>query len=343
MELSTFLLPLESCLLDAMRAIDINGKEFVLVVDQTGKAVGIVTDGDLRRGLLASGCDFSLPVEKVMKRQFTFVSSEMSRSHVLDMMRAREIRQIPILNDQGRPVGFHFLNELTGNFVKPNHAVIMAGGKGTRLYPLTKNCPKPLLPVAGKPILEHLVLHLVGHGIRAIWLSVNYLASMITDYFGDGSKFGCLIKYLHEETELGTGGALSLLPQMEHPMLVLNGDIMTQVNVTGLLEYHQNSGAAATVCMKQHHYEVPFGVVAVKDGYVNEILEKPVYHYLVNAGIYVLSPSVLPLIPRNCAIGMPSVLELVSDSGGKVAAYESPGDWLDVGRPSELNKARGVE
>jgi dTDP-glucose pyrophosphorylase len=341
MQLTQFLLPSRSNLLDAMRAIEENCKAFVLIIDDEGRGAGMLTDGDLRRALLTFDQDFSVPVTRVMKEEFIFVSPEIPRGHVLDMMRAREIRQIPVLNAERKPVGFHFVNELTGNFVKPNHAVIMAGGKGTRLYPLTRDCPKPLLPVAGKPILEHIILHLIGHGIRTIWISVNYLAEMITAYFGDGSRYGCAIRYLHEKIEMGTGGSLSLLPAMEHPFLVLNGDIMSHFNATGLLEHHEFKGSQATICVKRHYYEVPFGVVTVKDECVTEVLEKPVYHYLVNAGIYALSPTVLPLIPKDCAISMPAVLDKINTSGGKVVAYESPEDWLDVGRPSELIQARG--
>ena len=343
MRLARYLLLSSGSLMDAMRAIDENGKEFVLVVDAAGQAAGTITDGDLRRALLAFGQDFSLPVTRIMNRDFISAAPETSRSHVLDMMRAREIRQVPILDAERKPVGFHFLNELTGNFVKPNQAVIMAGGKGTRLYPLTRDCPKSLLPVAGKPILAHLVLHLIGHGIRTIWISVNYLADMIIGHFGDGSGHGCAIKYLREEKVMGTGGSLSLLPAPEHPFLVLNGDIISQFNATGLLEHHERAGAEATICVKQYHYEVPFGVITAKDGRVLEMSEKPVYNHLVNAGIYALSPSVLPLIPKDRAISLPAVLDKLRASGGRVVVYESPEDWLDVGRPSELSRARGEQ
>ena len=343
MSIAQFTLSDSGVLLDALHAIDANAREFVLVLDNRGRAAGTVTDGDIRRSLLASGGNFSTPIVDIMKRDFIFVSPNMPRGHVLDLMRARQIRQVPVLDEERRPVAFHFLNELIGSVEKPNHAVIMAGGKGTRLHPLTQSRPKPLLPVAGKPILEHLVLHLVGHGIRTIWLSINYLGEMIAAHFGDGSAHGCAINYLREERELGTAGALSLLPAMVEPFLVLNGDLMTQCDISGLLEHHRRSGAAATICVKRHHYEVPFGVVEIENGLVANMLEKPTCSYTVNAGIYALDPHMLSFIPPATRITMPDVLERARRGGHSVAAYESIEDWLDVGRPSELSRARGEQ
>ncbi len=324
-----------------MQAIDANWHEFVLIVNEEGQALGTVTDGDIRRGLLTT-MNFDLPVTQVMKRDFVFVEPEMTRGNVLDIMRACDIRQIPILDAYKHPVGFHFLREIIGSSQKTNQAVIMAGGKGTRLRPLTAHCPKPLLHVAGKPILEHLVLHLVGQGIRRIWISVNYLGHMIEEHFQDGSAFGCRIDYLRERQELSTAGSLSLLPETPaDPLLVLNGDLITQVDVTALLDFHVRKGQPATLCARNHTYEIPFGVVHADNGLLQTFREKPACHFLVNAGIYVVEPSLLPLVPADRPMTMPDLLEAAMAAGHGVAVYNMPDDWLDVGRPSDFDRARG--
>lgn len=341
MPLRPYLISHKATLLDAMWAIDSNSQEFVLAIDDEGRASGTITDGDIRRALLRTG-RFDLPVIEFLKRDFVFVTPEKSRGNVLDIMRACDIRQIPVLNDEGRPEGFHFLRELIGNCEKAHHAVIMAGGKGTRLRPLTAHCPKPLLHVAGKPILEHLVLHLVGQGIRRIWISVNYLGYMIEEHFGDGAAFGCHIDYLREDQELGTAGALSLLPETPvDPLLVLNGDLITQVDVTALFDFHGRKRQAATMCARGYQYEVPFGVIDANDCLLTAIREKPSCFFLVNAGIYVVEPELLSLVPANQSFTMPELMEAAMAARLGVAVYDMPDDWLDVGRRSDFDRARG--
>ena len=237
-------------LLEAMRTINSAAIGIALVVDDRSRLIGLLTDGDIRRALL-NDATLESSVASFVNRKYTAVQPDDDRSHVLDLMQSRYISQIPILDPEGKLVGLHLLREMLGAVSRPNWAVIMAGGKGTRLRPITENLPKPMVKVAGRPILERLVLHLVGFGIKRVFLSVNYLGHIIESHFGDGSKFGCRIDYLREQEEMGTGGALSLLPEKPtSPILILNGDLVTQVNVHKLLEFHREGGYVATLAVR---------------------------------------------------------------------------------------------
>jgi dTDP-glucose pyrophosphorylase/CBS domain-containing protein len=327
-------------LLVTMRCISDNRREVALVVEG-GRLVGVVTDGDIRRGLLA-GLTLESPVSAVMTTDYICVGAEADRTGVLDLMRARSIRHVPIVDRERRLLGIHFLEVLLGTADKPNTAVIMAGGEGRRLRPLTDRLPKPMVPVAGRPILERIVLHLVGHGIRRICISVNYLADVITRYFGDGSLFGCSIEYLHEAEPLGTGGPLSLLREPpSDPVLVMNGDLVTQVDISRLLQFHASRGACATLTARHHQVEIPFGVVNERDGELVALVEKPSPDYLINAGIYVLDPAVLALVPRGVFFPITALFEKLLAARKRVAVYLIEEDWIDVGRREELARARG--
>jgi NDP-sugar pyrophosphorylase family protein len=233
---------------------------------------------------------------------------------------------------------------LLGTADKPNAAVIMAGGEGRRLRPLTDRVPKPMVQVAGRPILERIVLHLVGYGIKRIHISVNYLADVITEYFGDGSRFGCSITYLRESSPLGTGGPLSLLSeQPQHPLIVMNGDLVTQVDVSRLLQFHAREQAIATLAARHHQIEIPFGVVNQHENRLLALVEKPSPHYLINAGIYVFDPGVLPLVPARTFFPITALFEELLARKQRVAVYSIEEDWIDVGRRDELDRARGTQ
>lgn len=326
----------------AMSAIDSGACEIALVVDD-GKLVGTLTDGDVRRALLA-GAGLESPTFKCMQREFTAVSPLTGRAEVLDLMRARFFQQIPVIDDAGRLLGLHLLQELIGAAMRPNWAVIMAGGKGTRLLPITESIPKPMVQVAGRPILERIILHLVGFGIRRIYLSVNYMAEAIIEHFGDGGPFGCEIRYLKEDIPLGTGGSLSLLDETpEEPLLVLNGDLLTEVDIGRLLRFHEEGRHAATIAVRQHDYTVPYGVVRTSNGRLEQLVEKPVESWLVNSGIYVLSPHFLSRFPRGEKVDMPQMLEGCLERNEPVGVFEIADSWMDIGRPGELRRARGEE
>ncbi len=332
---------------EAMEAIDAGALEIALVAEADDRLVGTVSDGDIRRALLR-GARLEDRVRGCMSTAPHVVHEGASRAEVLDLMRARSLAQIPVVDGSGRLRGLHSLREVLGAAERPNAAVIMAGGKGTRLGELTRTVPKPMLPVAGRPILEHLVLHLVGSGVRRVLLSVAYLAEQIEDHFGDGSAFGCSIGYLREEPDrpLGTGGALALVEQEDRergPLLVLNGDLVTRFSVDGLLDAHQASGAAATVALRRYAHEVPFGVLEVEDDRLLRIIEKPAVTWPVNAGIYMLEPRLLARVPTGCPYPLPSLIEDCVGRGEPVGVWESTDDWQDVGRPAELRSARGEQ
>jgi dTDP-glucose pyrophosphorylase len=334
------LVSLERRVIDAMKALDCGGVEIALVIDGDDRVVGILTDGDIRRALLA-GATLESPLAPFVQRRFTAVGPQAGRTEVLELMRARTIAQVPVLDGSGRLVGLHLLHDIVGCAVRPQRAVIMAGGKGTRLKPLTDRVPKPMIRVAGRPILERLVLHLVGCGIRHIVLSINYLGHVIEEHFGRGERFGCRIDYLRETKPLGTGGALAMLPDLADPsLLVVNGDLVTQADVGALLDFHELGGFDATLAVREYSHTVPFGCVEVQGDQIVQIEEKPVVTRLINAGIYVLDPGLITQIPPDTEYPITALLEHAVASGGRVGAWQIVDDWLDVGHHDQLRIAR---
>jgi dTDP-glucose pyrophosphorylase len=340
--IETFCLPPDGTLLHALEVIDRGGEGISFMVDASQKLLGTVTDGDVRRALL-KGAALTDCVDAHAMKVFSTVTPRAPRAEVIDIMQARQLHQIPIIDDQGRLMGLHLLHEILGAVPKPNWAVIMAGGKGTRLGELTKTTPKPMLKVAGRPIIERLVLHLVGCGIRRIFISVNHLASVIEGHFGDGSRFGCRIEYLREkaETPLGTGGSLSLLPEPpDYPVFVCNGDLVTQVDLESLTGFHTSGGYLATIGVRSYAHEIPFGCLEVDGGRVTNIVEKPTLSQLINAGIYMLSPEIIKRVPEKFF----PITELFDEAvrlGDKVGAFEIVDDWIDVGQREQLKQAQG--
>ncbi|HZS37721.1 MAG TPA: nucleotidyltransferase family protein [Polyangia bacterium] len=326
---------------DAMLALESGGTEVTLVVGGDRQLVGIVTDGDLRRALLR-GATLDTSIDGFVNARFVSVGPAAARTEVLDQMQARRIGQIPIVDDDGTLVGLHLMHDVLGTPERANWAVIMAGGRGTRLAPLTENVPKPMLRVAGRPILERLVLHAVGFGIRRLFLAINYLGSVVEEHFGDGARFGCRIEYLREPRALGTGGALSLLPEpAREPLLVMNGDLVTQANLGAMLDAHAHGGHAATLGVRRYFHTVPFGCVEIESGRVRAMEEKPTLTRLVNAGIYVLGPQVVGRVVRDTELALPSLLDDCLQRGESVSAFEIEDDWIDVGQREQLAQARG--
>lgn len=330
---------------DAMRAIDDGGVEAALVVDGD-RLVGVVTDGDVRRALLA-GASLDDPVGPHATRGFVAVAPGTPRADVLDLMQARSVTQVPVVDDRGRLVGLHVLRELVGPAELPNVAVVMAGGRGRRLRPHTDDLPKPMLPVAGRPILERILLHLVGGGIREVFLAVHFKAEVIEAYFGDGARHGCRVRYLRDPagTWLGSGGALASLPPAvragSDPLLVMNGDLLTRFDVAGLLAAHGASGAPLTVGIRPHRYQVPFGVCTTEGGRVVAFAEKPAMVWSVNAGVYVVDPALLDRVPAGRPFPITALVSGCVERGEPVHAHPIDGEWLDVGDPAQLHAARG--
>lgn len=326
---------------EALSVIDAGAAEIAFVVDHENLVLGTVTDGDIRRGLLR-GLPLDATVDSVVNRNYVAVAPQTPRAEVLDLMRARTLAQIPILDDENHLIGLHLLREIVGVEPRPNWAVVMAGGRGERLRPITESTPKPMIPVAGRPILERIVLHLVGFGFRKVFLSVNYLSRVIFDHFGDGAHFGCEIEYLQEEEPLGTGGALSLLPEpAEHPLLVLNGDLLTQADLGSFLRFHEQGSFRATVGLREYVHHVPFGVAEIDGHRIVNLREKPAQVWMANCGIYAVEPEIVGKVPVDTFVNMPDLIEGCLDRDEPVGGYFIEGDWADVGRHEELRRARG--
>lgn len=331
---------------DVMAVIGRHRASCVVLVDGDGRATGLVDDRCVLDGLLR-GYGLDAPAGGLARPLEVTVSVGARRADVLDVMAARGLRVVAIVDDDGRLVGVHLQDALLGPATLDNWAVIMAGGRGTRLAPLTDSVPKPMLPVAGRPILERLVLHLVGAGIRTIFLAVNYRREQIEAHFGNGAAFGCSIKYLHEDADnpLGSGGALGLLALRrwfpKRPLLVLNGDLIVDFSVADLLDAHARSAVAATMVVHPFRYQVPYGVVQASGACLSQIVEKPVTSWLVNTGIYVLEPGLIARIPPAQPYPITDLFEECLEHGDRVGVWEIT-DWQDVGQPAELARARGM-
>ena len=322
-----------------MRLIDQGGAQIALVIDDSRRLLGTITDGDIRRGLL-HGSTLMTPVDQLMNRYFRSIRITDDQAVVLEMMRKEVLRQIPVLDEKGRVVELLLLQELLNPQNLVNAVVIMAGGKGTRLRPHTEHCPKPMLPVGDKPMLEILLEQCIASGFRTFYFSVNYLKEQIVDYFENGARWGVSINYLVENEPLGTAGSLQLLPDsISEPFLVLNGDVLTRLNPTQLLDFHLENQAQATLCVREHEFTVPFGVVHTKGVELAGFVEKPTYRNQVNAGVYVIDPKLLALLPPHQFTDMPSLLLSAQESGYLVAVCPIHEYWLDVGRPETLLKA----
>jgi len=303
--------------------------------------LGTITDGDVRRALVEHGT-LQILAQTAMNEKPILAINSMSLIEMNALLQENSILAIPIVDNDNHLVGLHTLSDLTKGRIKENAVFIMAGGFGTRLKPLTDHCPKPMLEVGGKPILETILENFLEVGFRNFYFSIHYLPEVIKDYFGDGSKFGCRITYIYEETPLGTGGALGLLPSdlPKGPVIMSNGDILTKVNLEHLLEDHENKEGIATMCVRQHQYQVPYGVISEEEGKITGVEEKPVQSFFVNAGIYVFDQELLGNVKKNVKIDMPPLLMKMVEEGKKVNLFPIHEYWLDIGQPSEYEKAQ---
>ena len=324
---------------DAAETLTLASTQIILVTSEDDRLLGVVTDGDIRRGLLA-GRTLDSPLEQVMETSFYSAREDEDTAVVLKVMRDKEFRQVPILDESGRIVGLKTLMDLTTPPSRDNWVILMAGGLGQRLRPLTENCPKPMLSVGGKPVLETIMLQFMEHGFHNFFISVNYRADMIKQHFGDGSKHGISINYLHEDKRLGTAGALGLLPSApDEPVLVMNGDVLTRVDFPGMVEFHEKQQTSATMAVRSFEMQIPYGVVEVDDHKILRLSEKPVHHFFVNAGIYVLSPEALRSIPANEYLDMPTLFDQLREAGKPTSAFPIHEYWMDIGRKQDFDQA----
>jgi NDP-sugar pyrophosphorylase family protein len=280
------------------------------------------------------------PIETIIHRSPLVVPPELGSESVLQLMRANKLHQLPVVDEARRIVGLHLWDELMQPTQRPNMVVIMAGGKGTRLLPHTEHCPKPLLSVGGKPMLEHIIERARGEGFQHFVLAVHYLGHMIEEHFGDGSRWQVRIDYLREDTPLGTAGAIGLLdPRPDVPFVVTNGDVLTDIHYGEILEFHNRHAAAATMAVRLHEWQHPFGVVRTQGVDIVGFEEKPIARTHINAGVYVLSPQALDsLVPREHC-DMPALFARLQERAARTIAYPMHEPWLDVGRQDDLDRA----
>jgi dTDP-glucose pyrophosphorylase len=330
-------------LIDVMRMLDKVALQIAIVVGEDGCLMGTVTDGDLRRGLL-SGRDLNSTVDLVMNAKPFISSPDEEREDIVEAMQVRELQHIPLVDESNRVVGLFTIDEILRNPELPNWAVIMAGGVGSRLYPLTEHAPKPLLNVGERPILETIITHLKKSGFDSIMLSVNYKADMIREYFGDGDNFGVHIEYLTEDKPLGTAGALGLIdkrhPLLRQPFLLMNGDVLTEMDFSRIIHFNDSESALATMCVREYFNEIPFGVVRLDNHKLVALEEKPIQSFFINAGVYALAPRILEYIEPGHHCDITEVFARALEDKRNVTAYPITEYWRDVGSYEDLDQAQ---
>jgi dTDP-glucose pyrophosphorylase len=332
-------LPLCARIREAIATLNTSGLQIVLVLNEVDMLLGTVTDGDIRRGILR-GLSLDDPLHSVMSSSSLVVPPEMSREMVLHLMHANKLRQLPIVSKSHQVVGLHLWDAMLIPTTRANLMIIMAGGLGTRLRPYTESCPKPMLPVAGKPMLEHIIERAKGEGFKHFVIAIQYLGQVIEDYFEDGDRMGVSIVYVRETTPLGTAGALSLLsPKPTLPFVVTNGDVLSDIKYGELLDFHTRHAAVATMAVRLHEWHHPFGVVQTKGIDIVGFEEKPVARSHINAGIYALNPEALQELSTNSHCDMPTLFAQLHSLDKRTVAYPMHEPWLDVGKVDDLHRA----
>lgn len=331
-------------IVDAMKIINSSRARIALVVDGEGRLRGAVTDGDIRRGLLR-GLQVTAPVSAVANPNPLTAAPDTAKAQIRAMMDKAQIRQMPLVDGAGRVVGL-FLDEEVGRHGARNRdvwVILMVGGEGKRLRPLTEDIPKPMLLVGGKPILETILEGLSEQGFHKFFLSVRYKAHAIRAHFGNGEKWGVDIQYLEEPDPLGTAGALSLVPERPPgPVIVMNGDLLTKIDFGHLVDFHRDQQAQATMAVREYDIQIEFGVVEIENDRIIGLKEKPVHQFLVNAGIYVLEPDSLGHVPAGQPTDMPTLFQRLIDDGRKCTVFPIVEYWLDIGRLSDFENAKNV-
>lgn len=339
--LAEILLSSQSTILEAMQLIEKSDAKICLVVDSNQRLLGTVTDGDVRRGLIKH-ISINDAVDQIMNSKPMSALAGTSPDTIKKILKDKKVSQIPIVDENKKVVDIFLADELVQGLQKDNLVVLMAGGLGSRLGELTVETPKPMLHVGNRPILETLLENLKEHGFRNFMISVNYKAEVIENYFKDGQQFGVNITYIKEKERMGTAGSLSLLPKdIKQPLLVMNADVITKVDFSSFVDNHVKQKHMASMCVRKYDLQIPFGVVQVENGQITKLEEKPTHSYFVSAGIYVLSPSVLSLIPQNTYFDMPSLFNtIISSKKMKTGVFPIHEYWMDVGRRDDFDKAQ---
>ncbi|HEY9017178.1 nucleotidyltransferase family protein [Thiomicrospira sp.] len=328
----------QSSVKHTLEVMDRAALQIALVISADQILVGTVTDGDIRRGLLA-GFGLESEIQNVMNKQPTLGFENESALVWQKRIAKHQLRHLPIVSQSKKILGLFYQKQTQSAL--PNAVVLMLGGMGTRLRPLTENIPKPMLPVGNQPILETIVRHIAEQGFEEFYFCINYLGQQIRDYFGDGEAFGVRIHYVEENERMGTAGALSLLPKkLVEPFVVMNGDLLTKVDLKALLKFHQDNGDIISACMREYSQQVPYGVIEMDGHQINQLVEKPIYRYFVNAGIYAISPKALDLMPSNEFFDMTSLIEKAMAENNKVGGFPLTEYWMDIGQMPDYYQAQ---
>lgn len=344
-QLDNFLVGESATIRDVIAQLDINGQHICLMVDQEKKLLGTITDGDVRRAVLA-GVRIEQPAKAILNDTPHVVFAGTDEQQVLEKLREFKVSHLPVVDQEKRVVRLASLFNLQADDdeyleATENWVLLMAGGLGERLRPLTNNRPKPLLEIGDKPLLQGIVERLVDKGFRKLFISVNFLGDMIVDHFGDGSKFGAEIQYIRETDRLGTAGALGLMPvRPVAPMIVMNADLITDIDFSALLAYHRERDGIATMAVRQYDFQVPYGVIDTVRQSVTNINEKPLVSFFVNAGIYVLEPEVIGMVPKGQHIDMTDLISRAIKEGNDVSAFPLIERWIDIGQLDDYERAK---
>jgi len=324
---------------EAIKVIDEASMRVAVVVDVNNKLKGIVTDGDVRRGLLKN-IKMSEPVEKIMNHKPISIHRSASREIIRSVLEENKLIQIPLLDDDGVVVGVETLEHISWPKRRDNIVFLMVGGYGTRLRPLTDNLPKPLLKVGQYPVLQNILENFIANGFYKFYLAVHYKSEMIEAHFGCGEKWGVEIQYIYEKEPLGTAGALGFLSDVKSPVIVMNGDLLTKVDFPSMLAFHFENESCATVAVRQYDFQLPYGLLKSEGAKVTGLVEKPVYHFFVNAGFYVLSPYAISQIKKNVRLDMTDLLKKLIQMKKNVTQFPVHEYWLDIGRFDDFEQAQ---
>lgn len=334
-----------SSLLSALKVIESSGYQIAFVVNEDEQVIGTISDGDIRRHLIKSKT-LDSSICDIMNSNFLFLRMPYtvdSLSSLMEKAKSMKLRVLPVLNSENKLIDIIFLEKSLKRADLINSVLIMAGGKGVRLRPLTHDCPKPMLPINGRPMLESIIMDCINSGFKKFYISVNYMREVIMNHFGDGSLWNVNIIYLEEEEcrPLGTAGSLGLLPAcVNEPLLVMNGDVRTHVKFESVIDFHLDNKADITICAHEYNVDIPYGVIESVDSIYTRMIEKPTYKFLINTGIYVLNPSIFQGLDGLSFVDMPDLIDSSHDKGSVVSVCALQDYWIDIGRPEDYQKAQ---
>ncbi|MDA8926837.1 nucleotidyltransferase family protein [Gammaproteobacteria bacterium] len=330
------LLSIDSTIKDAIKCLDKTGLKIVLVIDKNNNFKGTISDGDIRRGLL-NDMNLESKIDRILHKDALVVPDGLELDLIKSLMNSNKIFQIPIISDEQQVIGLHYWGEISTVSERQNYMIVMAGGMGKRLMPHTEHCPKPLVEVAGKPMLEHIIEQAKIDGFKNFIFSINYLGHMIEEHFGDGSRFGISIEYIKENEPLGTAGSISLIKnKINRAAVVTNGDVITDIHYGEILDFHEKHQAKATMAVKVYEQQNPFGVVETQGLEIISLKEKPITTDYINAGVYVISPSAVKKLETGSYCDMPDLFRKIIDDNEMTIVYPMHEPWVDVGRPADL-------